>query len=153
MKFSISAISLALAVTASAVPIEEEQHAERSTITGSGPGSIFQFGSASNCRTIFWNSGACGLSTFFPNQVSASMPLVALPSRIFEAHGSSDQDNPLCAKVITMTHNGVTRQAVISDENTSDEQSIDMCLDLWQAFGGHDGDGTLIENISWSIAA
>ncbi|KAK1240309.1 hypothetical protein MKX08_007751 [Trichoderma sp. CBMAI-0020] len=153
MKFSLSTISLALAVTASAVPIEEEQHAERSTITGSGPGSIFQFGSASNCRTIFWNSGACGLSTFFPNQVPASLPLVALPSRIFEAHGSSDQENPLCAKVITMKHNGVTRQAVVSDENTSDEQSIDMCLDLWQAFGGHDGDGTLIENISWSIAA
>lgn len=61
------------------------------------------------------------------------MSLVALPSHIFDAHGSTDQDNPLCAKIITLKHNGVTRQAVISDENTSSEQSIDMCLDLWQA--------------------
>ncbi|KAL6894968.1 hypothetical protein GGI43DRAFT_386110 [Trichoderma evansii] len=152
MKFSLSAISLVLAITASAAPIEEEQHTKRA-ITGSGPGSIFQFGSASNCRQIFYDFGACGLSTFFPNQVPASMSLVALPSHIFDAHGSEDQDNPLCAKIITMTHNGVTRQAVISDENTSSEQSIDMCLDLWQAFGGHDNDGTLIQNISWSIAA
>jgi DNA-binding XRE family transcriptional regulator len=153
MKFSLSAISLALALTASAVPIEEE-HTERSAaVSGSGPGSIFQFGSPSNCRQLFWQYGACGLSTYFASKVPSSMSLVALPSGIFDSHGPSDQGNSLCAKVITMTHNGVTRQAVVADENTSSEQSIDMCLDLWQAFGGHDGDGTLIENITWSIAS
>ncbi|KAM0260062.1 hypothetical protein ACHAQJ_002986 [Trichoderma viride] len=144
-----------MALTASAVPIEEEQHTERAAaVSGSGtPGSIFQFGSPSNCRELFWDFGACGLSTFFANEVSSSMSLVALPSGIFEKYGPSDQGNSLCAKVITMTHNGVTRQAVVADENTSSEQSIDMCLDLWQAFGGHDGDGTLIESFTWSIAS
>ncbi|KAL7905804.1 hypothetical protein GGI35DRAFT_123635 [Trichoderma velutinum] len=153
MKFSLSIASIVLAFTASAAPVEEDL-TERATISGSGtPGSIFMFGSASNCRQIFYQSGACGLSTFFPTKVPSNLPLVALPSRIFEAHGPSDQGNSLCAKVITMTHNGVTRQAVVADENTSDEQSIDMCLDLWQAFGGHDNDGSLIKPFSWSIAA
>ncbi|RFU81471.1 hypothetical protein TARUN_736 [Trichoderma arundinaceum] len=154
MKFSLSAVSFALALTVSAAPVEEEQHTERAAkvVSGSGtPGSIFQFGSASNCRSIFWQFGACGISTFFPN-VPSNLPLVALPSGIFDAHGPSDQENSLCAKVITLTHNGVTRQAVVADENTSSEQSIDMCLDLWQAFGGHDGDGTLIKPFTWSIA-
>lgn len=154
MKFSLSVISLALAFTASAAPIEEEQHTERAAaVSGSGtPGSIFMFGSASNCRSIFWQYGACGLSTYFANKVPSNLPLVALPSGIFDRYGPSDQGNSLCAKVITMTHNGVSRQAVVADENTSSEQSIDMCLDLWQAFGGHDNDGTLITNFSWSIA-
>ncbi|KAL7940935.1 hypothetical protein V8C42DRAFT_336264 [Trichoderma barbatum] len=154
MKFSLSIASLVLALTASAAPIEEEQHTERAAaaITGSGTnGSIFMFGSASNCRKIFWQYGACGISTFFPN--AANLPLVALPSGIFDRYGSSDQENRLCAKVITLTHNGVSRQALVADENTSSEQSIDMCLDLWQAFGGHDNDGSLIKNFSWSIAA
>ncbi|KAL7929534.1 hypothetical protein V8C35DRAFT_315489 [Trichoderma chlorosporum] len=152
MKFSLSIASLALALTASAAPVED--NTERSTaVSGSNtPGSIFMFGSASNCRNIFWQFGACGLSTFFANQVSSGMSLVALPSGIFDQFGSEDQTNSLCAKVITMTHNGVTRQAVIADTNTSDEQSIDMCLDLWEAFGGHDNDGTLITPFTWSIA-
>ncbi|KAL7787050.1 hypothetical protein V8C37DRAFT_274398 [Trichoderma ceciliae] len=155
MKLSFSVISIALALTASAAPVEEEKHTERAApVSGSGtPGSIFQFGSASNCRSIFWQYGACGLSTFFADKVPASMPLVALPSGIFDKHGPSDQGNSLCAKVINLTHNGVTRQAVVADENTSSEQSIDMCLDLWQAFGGHDNDGTLIKPFTWSIAS
>lgn len=153
MKFSLSVISITLDLTASAAPVEEEQHVERpAAVSGSGTnGSIFMFGSASNCRSIFWQYGACGLSTFFANKVPASMPLVALPSGIFDKYGDA-QDNSLCARVITLTHNGVTRQAVVADENTSSEQSIDMCLDLWQAFGGHDNDGTLIKSFTWSIA-
>ncbi|TFB01879.1 hypothetical protein CCMA1212_006174 [Trichoderma ghanense] len=157
MKLSLSITALALALTASASPISEtkptENKAAAAAVSGSGTnGSIFMFGSAANCRQIFYGFGACGLSTFFADKVPASMPLVAIPSGIFDRFGEA-QDNSLCAKVITMTHNGVTRQAVVADENTSSEQSIDMCLDLWQAFGGHDGDGSLITNFSWSIAA
>ncbi|KAL6875997.1 hypothetical protein HDV57DRAFT_519343 [Trichoderma longibrachiatum] len=158
MKLSLTLSTLALALTASASPISETKSAENkaaaaAAISGSGtPGSIFMFGSAANCRQVFYDFGACGLSTFFADEVPASMPLVAIPSGIFDQFGEA-QDNSLCAKVITMTHNGVTRQAIVADENTSSEQSIDMCLDLWQAFGGHDGDGSLITNFSWSIAA
>ncbi|UKZ78138.1 hypothetical protein TrVFT333_005872 [Trichoderma virens FT-333] len=153
MKFSLSIVSLALALTASAAPVEEEHTKRAAKVSGSGTnGSIFMFGSASNCRNIFWQYGACGLSTYFANKVPSNLPLVALPSGVFDRYGEA-QDNSLCAKVITMTHNGVSRQAVVADENTSSEQSIDMCLDLWQAFGGHDNDGTLIKNFSWSIAA
>ncbi|KAL6862104.1 hypothetical protein J3F83DRAFT_762802 [Trichoderma novae-zelandiae] len=149
MKFSLSIASLALALTASASPIAENKAA---AVSGSGTnGSIFMFGSASNCRQIFYDFGACGLSTFFADKVPSNLPLVAIPSGIFDRFGEA-QDNSLCAKIITMTHNGVTRQAVVADENTSSEQSIDMCLDLWQAFGGHDNDGSLITNFSWSIA-
>ncbi|KAK7440848.1 hypothetical protein Landi51_10372 [Colletotrichum acutatum] len=93
-------------------------------------GSIFMFGDATACRNVFWNRDASG---------------------IFEPHGQA-QKNRLCGKVITLTHKGVTRKAVVADQNTSSEQSIDMCLDTWQAFGGHDNDGTLRKGIEWSIA-
>ncbi|KAG7039468.1 hypothetical protein JMJ77_0012166 [Colletotrichum scovillei] len=114
-------------------------------------GSIFMFGDATACRNIFWRNGACGLSTYFANSVDRSLPLVAMPSGIFEPYGQA-QNNRLCGKVITMTHKGITRKAVVADQNTSSEQSIDMCLDTWQAFGGHDNDGTLRKGIQWSIA-
>ncbi|KAK5989439.1 hypothetical protein PT974_10958 [Cladobotryum mycophilum] len=149
MQLTLPITALALAFTASAAPTEVEARA--ANVNGSGtPGSIFHFGSASDCRKIFWQYGACGLSTYFANKVDPKMPLVAMPSRIFDKYGAS-QHNTLCGKVITMTHNGVTRKAVVADENTSSEQSIDMCLDMWQAFGGHDNDGTLIKPFTWSI--
>ena len=119
-------------------------------VTGSNtPGSIFMFGSAANCRATFNQHGACGISTYFPH-VDVKLPLVAMPSGVFDKYGAA-QHNTLCGKTITMTHNGVTRKAVVADENTSAEQSIDMCLDLWTAFGGHDNDGTIIKPFSWSI--
>lgn len=149
MQFPIFAAIMAVAV--SAAPSGDVE-ARASPVTGSNtPGSIFQFGSDANCNAIFRKSGACGISTYFKN-TPKDAALIALPSHYFDAHGASDQTNKLCGKTITMTHNGVTRKAIVADENTSNEQSIDMCLSMWQAFGGHDNDGTLIKPFSWSIA-
>ncbi|RGP58890.1 mrsp1/expansinlike protein [Fusarium sporotrichioides] len=115
-------------------------------------GSIFMFGDAQSCRQTFWTGGACGLSTYFADKVDGSLPLIAMPSGIFDKYGQA-QNNKLCGKIITMTHEGVTKRAVVADENTSSEQTIDMCLDIWQAFGGKDNDGSLREGITWSISA
>lgn len=142
----ISLLALGAAAT------EQNEATKRAAVTGTSNGSIFMFGSASACRKTFYDYGACGLSTYFKGKVDPNMPLIAMPSHIFDKYGQA-QNNKLCAKVITMTHNGVTRKAVVADENTSNEQTIDMCLENWQAFGGHDNDGTLIKNINWSIAA
>lgn len=151
MHVSFPITALTLAFGALAAPNSAEVN-KRSIASGSNTnGSIFQFGSASSCYQIFWKSGACGLSTYFNGKVDRSLPLVAVPSHVFDKYGQA-QDNKLCGKVITMTHNGVTKKAVVADENTSNEQSIDMCLDLWKAFGGHDNDGTLIKGFKWSIA-
>lgn len=151
MQISFPVATLVLAFGALATPVPADV-AERSTVSGSNTnGSIFQFGSASSCKQIFWQSGACGLSTYFNGKVDRSLPLVAIPSHVFDKYGQA-QNNKLCGKVITMTHNGVTKRAVVADENTSNEQSIDMCLDMWKAFGGHDNDGTLIKGFKWSIA-
>ncbi|KAL7800248.1 hypothetical protein V8C37DRAFT_364627 [Trichoderma ceciliae] len=150
MQFSLPIATVLLALTASAAPSSERRAVIAS---GSGTnGSIFMFGDPAAARQLFFTFGACGLSTFFANQVNPSMPLVAMPANIFDQFGSA-QHNTLCAKVITMTHNGVTRQAVVADRNLSNDFSIDMTLDLWQAFGGHDGDGTLIRGFSWSISS
>lgn len=145
----IAALSLVASASATA---NSDNTSKRETVSGTSNGSIFMFGSASNCRKTFWQYGACGLSTYFKDKVDPKMPLVAMPSHFFDKYGQA-QNNRLCGKVITMTHNGVTKKAVVADENTSNEQTIDMCLDSWQAFGGHDNDGTLIKNIKWSIAA
>ncbi|KAJ6787105.1 hypothetical protein PWT90_07226 [Aphanocladium album] len=148
MQLSISVLVAALAVAVSAAPAEDVE--KRAITSGTNDGSIFQFGDASRCRKIFYNSGACGISTYFKGKVPDNMPLVAIPSHVFDKYGQA-QDNKLCAKTITMTYKGVTRKAIVADENTSNEQSIDMCLDDWKAFGGKDGDGTLRRGIKWTI--
>ncbi|KAK1242859.1 hypothetical protein MKX08_005671 [Trichoderma sp. CBMAI-0020] len=148
MQFSLSIATVVLAMTASAAPSVKRQN-----ILASGDnmqGSIFQFGDPAPARQTLYTVGSCGLSTYFPNAVDPSIPLVAMPAVIFDQFGAA-QNNQLCAKIITMTHNGVTRQAAVADRNSFD--SIDMTLDLWEAFGGHDGDGTIIQGFSWSIAA
>lgn len=140
MQFSLAIAASVLASTASAV------------ITGTNQnGSIFMFGNPAPARSLLYNYGACGLSTYFPGKVPASMPLVAMPAGVFDKYGSA-QHNTLCGKIITISRNGVTRQAAIADRNLSADNSIDMTLDLWQAFGGHDNDGSLIRGFSWSIA-
>lgn len=73
-----------------------------------------------------------------------------MPADVFDKHGSA-QHNSLCGKTITLRHNGVTRTAIVADRNLSNDHSIDMCLGIWKAFGGHDGDGTLIHGINWNI--
>lgn len=149
MQCTLPIAALVLAFTASAAPTKPVAR----DIIASGSdtnGSIFMFGDPAASRAIEWQYGACGLSTYFADQVDPNMPLIAMPATVFDNYGAS-QSNTLCAKVITMTHNGVTRQAVVSDRNLSDSHSIDMGLDLWEAFGGHDNDGTIIPGFTWSI--
>ncbi|OAA73486.1 hypothetical protein ISF_00387 [Cordyceps fumosorosea ARSEF 2679] len=143
--------SLLLATASLILAAPTEDAVEKRAITsGTNDGSIFQFGDAARCRRTFYDSGACGLSTYFKGRVPADATLVAVPSGVFDRYGQA-QDNRLCGKTITMTYRGVTRRAVVADENTSGEQSIDMCLDDWKAFGGKDGDGTLRKGIKWTI--
>lgn len=138
--------ALMLSLSASAAPTENAKAAVSGSNTN---GSIFRFGSASQCHEILRTAGACGISTYFKG-VNSKSSFVAMPAEIFDKHGQS-QHNTLCGKTITLTHNGVTKKGVVADRNLSNDHSIDMCLDLWQAFGGHDNDGTLIKGITWSI--
>ncbi|KAL7795591.1 hypothetical protein V8C43DRAFT_279461 [Trichoderma afarasin] len=143
MQFSLAIAASVLAATASAAP---------ATVSGTNTnGSIFMFGDPAPARNLLNQFGACGLTTYFVGQVPDDMPLVAMPANIFDQYGSA-QHNTLCAKIITLTRNGVTRQAAIADRNLSNTNSIDMTLDLWEAFGGHDNDGSIIPGFSWSIA-
>lgn len=149
MHFSATLVAAVLAATTSAAPSEMQK---REQVTGNNQnGSIFQFGDAKKCNNTFRQSGACGISTYFKN-VDPNSSFVAMPAEVFDKYGSA-QHNRLCGKTITMTHNGVTRTAIVADRNLSNDHSIDMCLDLWQAFGGHDNDGTVIHNFSWKINA
>lgn len=149
--FTVALLATVSAPASSApMPAAGEEQLSKRGMGDTSNGSIFKFGSASQCRESFWTSGACGLSTYFGDKVDSNMPLVAMPSTIFDQHGQA-QNNKLCGKVITMTHNGVTRKAVVADENEGNEQTIDMCLDDWQAFGGRDNDGTHVKGIQWSI--
>ncbi|OAA44578.1 hypothetical protein BBO_04061 [Beauveria brongniartii RCEF 3172] len=148
MHLSLSVIVAFLAVGIHGAPADDVE--KRAITSGTNDGSIFQFGDASSCRKLFYDSGACGLSTYFKGKVPSNMPLVAVPSRVFGKFGQA-QANKLCAKTITMTYKGVTRKAIVADQNTSNEQSIDMCLDDWKAFGGKDGDGTLRRGVKWTI--
>lgn len=139
MQVSLSIVSLLLATSASAAPVNGKNQ----------NGSIYRFGNADECNKIFRQYGACGISTYFKN-VDPKATLVAMPSDVFDKHGKS-QNNKMCGKTITMTRNGVTRKAVVADRNVSNDKSIDMCLDLWKAFGGKDNDGTLLRGFSWSM--
>ncbi|KAJ6781964.1 hypothetical protein PWT90_02029 [Aphanocladium album] len=120
------------------------------TVTGSANGSIYAYGDANACHNTFRKVGACGISAYFED-VDPNASLVAVPSGIFDRYGSA-QHNSLCGKTITITHNGVTRTGVVADRNVSKDNSIDMCLDLWTAFGGRDGDGSIFHDMSFSIA-
>lgn len=152
MQFSVAALVAALAFTASAAPAKEERAAQLSKrLSKSNQNiSIFAFGDATRCHHTLRDSGACGISTFFKN-VNQEASFVAMPADVFDQHGSA-QHNTLCGKTIKITHNGVTKTAIVADRNLSNDHSIDTCLDIWQAFGGHDGDGTIIRGASWTIA-
>lgn len=56
----------------------------------------------------------------YKGKVDPNMSLVAIPSHVFDKYGQA-QNNKLCGKIITMTYQGVTRKAVVADENTSGE--------------------------------
>lgn len=139
---------LVLAFTASAIPTQQPKEI---IVSGQDQnGSIFMFGDPVVSRNIEYTAGACGLSTYFSDQIDPSMSLVAMPAGVFDLFGSA-QNNRLCAKVITMARDGLTRQAIVSDRNLSEDNSIDMGLELWEVFGGSDNDGSIIRGFSWSI--
>ncbi|KAH8590951.1 hypothetical protein B0O99DRAFT_598489 [Bisporella sp. PMI_857] len=119
-------------------------------LSGTNAGSIYMFGDPAAARQLFNQYGSCGISTYFPTAVPASIPLVAMPYSIMQSYGFA-QHNTLCAKIITMTVNGVTRKAAIADTNVSDTHSIDMTSDLWVAFGQPANDGSIIRSVTWSI--
>jgi hypothetical protein len=77
MQLSFSLAALALAVIATAGP------------SGTSDGSIFMFDDSARCRKIFYDSGTCGLSTYFRGRVDPNMSLVAIPSRIFDKYGQA----------------------------------------------------------------
>ncbi|OAA43707.1 hypothetical protein NOR_04282 [Metarhizium rileyi] len=141
-------LGLALPATAAPVPDITARAAAGGTNVN---GSIYAFGSPAACRQAFYNSGACGLSARRKN-VDPKISLIALPSAIFDKAASSAQAGSLCGRVITMKRNGVKRKAMVADRNQGPDNSIDMCLDLWQAFGGRDRDGTLLRGFSWEVS-
>ncbi|KAK3181599.1 hypothetical protein K4F52_007154 [Lecanicillium sp. MT-2017a] len=142
MQATLSLLTAVLAVAVSAAP---EKRASGSNQNG----SIYRYGNAQECHHILRDYGACGISTYFKN-VNQEASFVAMPADVFDRYGSA-QHNSLCGKTITMKRNGVTRTAIVADRNLSNDHSIDMCLDLWTAFGGHDNDGTVIHGFNWNI--
>jgi hypothetical protein len=121
------------------------------TVHGIANGSIYRYGDATECHHILRNYGAYGISTYFKD-VDPKASFVAMPSHIFNQYGSA-RHNTLCGKKITITYNGVTRTGVVADRNLSPDNSIEMCLNLWTAFGGKDGDGSIFRKLSFDIAA
>lgn len=148
MQFTVASIVAALAATAAAAPSANEERAAQVSKNNQNI-SIYRFGDATQCHHILRDSGACGISTYFKN-VNQEASFVAMPSDVFDQYGSA-QHNKLCGKTIKITKNGVTKTAIVADRNLSNDHSIDVCLDIWKAFGGKDNDGTLIRGASWTI--
>ena len=122
-----------------------------SIVEGTNTGTIFRFGDPAAARKIFWESGSCGLSTYFAGKVDAKIPLVAFPEIVMKKYGAS-QNNKLCAKVATLTARGKTMKVAVADTNVSPENSIDMTSDVWTFFGQTDGDGSHQNfQIKWTI--
>lgn len=107
-------------------------------------GSIYSFADGASYNEIFYTAGNCGLSTYFSSNIpsSSTIPLVAMASAVMSQFGYS-QNNELCGRTIEITGaNHVVQQAAIAD--TAGTDIINMCIDLWEAFGGQDGDGTIM---------
>ncbi|OKL57070.1 hypothetical protein UA08_07411 [Talaromyces atroroseus] len=114
-------------------------------------GSIYSWDTDSECNQIFYTAGSCGLSTYFTSTIpsSSGYNFVAMGSAVMSQFGSY-QNNELCGKTIEITNSaGVTEQAVIADTASAD--IIDMCLGLWEDFGGVDGDGTQMTGMEWRL--
>ncbi|EED20784.1 hypothetical protein TSTA_039780 [Talaromyces stipitatus ATCC 10500] len=98
-------------------------------------GSIYSFADDASCNEIFYTAGSFAMASAVMSQFGAS------------------QNNELCGKTIEITGaNGVVQQAAIAD--TAGADIIDMCLNLWEDFGGQDGDGTIMtgaNGIQWRL--
>ncbi|KAK9897684.1 hypothetical protein P389DRAFT_60485 [Cystobasidium minutum MCA 4210] len=101
--------------------------------------SVYTYAPASECARIYDTAGACGLSTYFPDVLSSTLPRLAVPMGIFDQYGSS-QYNTLCGKTVTIKGlNGYVGKAIIADRNEG--TSFDLCMDLWTSFGYTSGGG------------
>ncbi|KAH8690188.1 hypothetical protein BGW36DRAFT_390346 [Talaromyces proteolyticus] len=152
MKFTstLTASALVLASQTMAMPVEKRDIPSSYYNDMPITGSIFAFGDDASCNQVFYNSGSCGFSTYFPslNPSSTGAELIALSASVMDQFGAAQNDE-LCGKTIEITGpNGVTKQAVIADRAGAD--IIDMCSGLWTAFGSQDGDGTNIQ-IQWKV--
>ena len=120
-----------------------------SAISGTNPLSLYSQEASPACHNTFYTVGACGLSTYFPH-VDQSKPFVAIPGSVFGKYGAA-QNNKLCGKTITIKHNGVTKEAIVADQNVGGQNSIDVCASLWETFGGKVSDPSIIPGMNWSI--
>lgn len=117
-------------------------------------GSIYSFADDASCNEIFYTAGSCGLSTYFTSEIpsSSTIPLIAMADAVMSQFGAS-QNNELCGKTIEITGaNGVVQQAAIAD--TAGADIIDMCINLWEDFGGVNGDGTIMQGanaLEWRL--
>lgn len=157
MKFTaatIAASALLLGSQVAANPIQKRDIPSSFYSDMAIDGSIYSFADDASCNEIFYTAGSCGLSTYFPDVIpsSSTIPLVAMASAVMSQFGAS-QNNELCGKTIEITGaNGVVQQAAIAD--TAGADIIDMCLNLWEDFGGVDGDGTIMtgaNGLEWHL--
>ncbi|CRG86453.1 hypothetical protein PISL3812_03459 [Talaromyces islandicus] len=151
MKFTSAVAVSALAVAASASPIQKRDIPSSYYSNMDITGSIYSFSDDASCNNVFYQSGACGMSTYFTSQFpsAAGQEFIALSASVFDQFGANQSDE-LCGKTIDITGpNGVTKQAVIADRAGGD--IIDMCAGLWEAFGSTNGDGTNIQ-VQWKVS-
>lgn len=71
----LSAVAV-LASYVSAAPAVAPLDTRAVITSGVNQGSIFMFGDAAAAKQIFWTSGACGLSTYFPKTKCVSSPFL-----------------------------------------------------------------------------
>jgi hypothetical protein len=138
--------------TVSASPLPDATPNPGTPVTGTNTGSIYSLDPETTSRPVLWNSGSCGLSTYFPN-VDPTAELVAMPGSVMTLYGAS-QNNALCGKNVTMTQVGTntTVVAVVADTNISPQNSIDMLMGAWVTFGRSPTDAdTKNFQLDWSI--
>jgi hypothetical protein len=151
--FEQSLFLLALALGGvSASPLPDNASDAHPAVNGTNTGSIYSLDSETTSRPVLWNSGSCGLSTYFPT-VDPAANLVAMPDIVMQPYGAS-QHNTLCGKKVHLKEVGTNKtvEAVVADTNFSNEHSIDMLLKAWLDFGRNPGDA---DNkgfkIDWSV--
>ncbi|KAH0592446.1 hypothetical protein MHUMG1_09832 [Metarhizium humberi] len=128
----------------------QKPNPESSTSLAAGTnmgGTIYKY-ELDQCLKDFETQGACELKANYPNSNPNKLSLVALPSVEFDKAGK----DKVCGKVISMTYNGKTQQALVADRNAGAKPSIDMCTDVWKEFGLEVAVGRLEGGIDWSIA-
>lgn len=65
--------------------------------------SVYTYDLPSSCNKIYNEFGACGLSTYYPEIMSSSLPRLAVPMDIFDKYGKS-QYNTLCGSEYNLSY-------------------------------------------------